>query len=216
MVGRKSQKKRQKQKMLYKMKGCNRTNRKQSGRGYSNSLAYSYGDLAYPNNNIYRGSNSNLAYTGGNTSSAYPNTGVNGSINFINPSNQRGGNSGFVSTPWTPKIGGWPGVNPETGSGNYYKHNYYNNGDPQTAMKDVGPPPFTGGKSKRKTKRKKQKGGLFNNNSFGQDIVNLARQAQFNLGSTYNALAGYSAPVNPLPWKGQLTNVSSNVNNIRY
>jgi hypothetical protein len=37
-----------------------------------------------------------------------------------------------------------------------------------------------------------------------QDLINLGRQFQFGLGSAYNALAGYSSPVNPLPWRDQL------------
>jgi hypothetical protein len=57
----------------------------------------------------------------------------------------------------------------------------------------------------KKTKKmgKKQKGGTLSN-FMGQDLINLGRQFQFGLGSAYNALAGYSAPVNPLPWKDQL------------
>lgn len=41
-------------------------------------------------------------------------------------------------------------------------------------------------------------------NFMSNDLVNLGRQMQYGVGSAYNALAGYSAPVNPLPWKGQL------------
>jgi hypothetical protein len=43
-----------------------------------------------------------------------------------------------------------------------------------------------------------------------QDLVNLGRNAMFNIGSAYNGLNGYSAPVNPLPYKDQLVN-SQNV-----
>lgn len=41
-------------------------------------------------------------------------------------------------------------------------------------------------------------------NFMSNDLVNLGRQLQYGVGSAYNALSGYSAPVNPLPWKGQL------------
>lgn len=106
---------------------------------------------------------------------------------------------GLVGTPWTPSIGGWPGVNGIPGDSNYIAPNQYNV-DPQTAMVNVGAnPPFTVG---GKRKMIKQKGGTLSN-FIGQDLINLGRQFQFGIGSAYNALAGYSAPVNPMPWKGQ-------------
>jgi hypothetical protein len=69
-------------------------------------------------------------------------------------------------------------------------------------MVDVGAnPPFLNGGKRRQTRQRRQRGG---SNFMGQDLINLGRQFQFGLGSAYNALAGYSAPVNPLPWKDQL------------
>ena len=38
-----------------------------------------------------------------------------------------------------------------------------------------------------------------------QDLLNLGNDISFNVNSAYNALNGYSAPVNPLPYKDQLT-----------
>lgn len=38
-----------------------------------------------------------------------------------------------------------------------------------------------------------------------QDLLNLGNDISFNVKSAYNALNGYSAPVNPLPYKDQLT-----------
>jgi hypothetical protein len=49
---------------------------------------------------------------------------------------------------------------------------------------------------------RKQRGGTLSN-FMGQDLINLGRQFQFGVGSAYNALAGYSSPVNPMPWKDQ-------------
>jgi hypothetical protein len=46
-----------------------------------------------------------------------------------------------------------------------------------------------------------QRGGGF----LPQDLVNLGRDFSFNMKSTYNALNGNNAPVNPLPYKDQLT-----------
>ena len=119
--------------------------------------------------------------------------------------NMKGGNigipypNGLVGAPFTPSnIGGWPGVDGISGDRNYSAQNMYLQ-DPQTAMKDLGNPPFSGGR------RGKQKGGNLSN-FMGQDLINLGRQFQFGLGSAYNALAGYSAPINPMPWKDQLPN----------
>ena len=48
---------------------------------------------------------------------------------------------------------------------------------------------------------KNKKGGAL----IPQDLINLGRDLTFNLGSAYNALNGYKAPVNPIPYKDQLT-----------
>jgi hypothetical protein len=124
-----------------------------------------------------------------------------------NKKKQIGGNSGIpypnglVGTPWTPSVGGWPGVNGVPGDSNYISPNQLKT-DPLTSIINVGAnPPFTVGGANR-SRRRKQKGGTLSN-FLGQDLINLGRQFQFGLGSTYNALAGYSAPVNPLPWKDQ-------------
>jgi hypothetical protein len=118
--------------------------------------------------------------------------------------------NGLVGSPWTPSIGGWPGVNGIPGDRNYYAANTYSNGDPQTAMVNVGSnPPFLN----LKGGKRKQTGGTLSN-FLGQDLINLGRQFQFGLGSAYNALAGYSSPTNPLPWKGQFPNTSLNTKTI--
>jgi hypothetical protein len=103
-----------------------------------------------------------------------------------------------VGSPWTPSIGGWPGVDGVPGDSNYYPVNTYNN-DISRQMVDVGAnKPFLN----MKGGKKKQKGGTLSN-FMGQDLINLGRQFQFGVGSAYNALAGYSAPINPMPWKDQ-------------
>jgi len=135
---------------------------------------------------------------------------------------QKGGKypDGLVGTPWTPN----PSSNELIpGNGNHYALNTYDN-DVSRQMVDVGAnPPYlylNGGKKHIKTKMKKmkkmtkknQKGGNLSN-FLAQDLINLGRQAQFGLGSAYNALAGYQQPVNPLPWKDQMThNSNSNMN----
>jgi hypothetical protein len=110
---------------------------------------------------------------------------------------------GLVGTAWKPNIDSWPGVNGVPGDSNYYPVNNYNN-DISRQMVDVGAnPPFLN----MKGGKQKQKGGFL-----GQDLINLGRQFQFGVGSAYNALAGYPAPTNPMPWKGQFqTNMDINL-----
>ena len=112
--------------------------------------------------------------------------------------------NGLAGSPWTPASSGWPGVDGVGGNRNYLAPNEYNV-DPQTAMVATGAnPPFSvGGR-----RRRKQKGGT-TSNFLSQDLINLGRQFQYGVGSVYNGLLGYSAPVNPLPWKGQLQNTPS-------
>jgi hypothetical protein len=114
----------------------------------------------------------------------------------------KGGNAGIpypnglVGSPWTPSVGGWPGVDGIPGDRNHFSENTYNN-DISRQMVDVGANrPFLN----MKAGNRKQKGGFL-----GQDLINLGRQFQFGIGSAYNALAGFERPVNPLPWKDQLT-----------
>jgi len=107
--------------------------------------------------------------------------------------------NGLVGAPWTPSIGGWPGVDGVPGNNNYYPMNELKV-DPRNAIINLGAnPPFN-----MKAGKKTQKGGTLSN-FLTQDLINLGRQFQFGIGSAYNALAGYQAPVNPLPWKDQFS-----------
>jgi hypothetical protein len=113
--------------------------------------------------------------------------------------------NGLAGAPWTPAISGWPGVDGVGGNRNYLAVNKYNV-DPQTAMIATGAnPPFSVGGGKR---GRKQKGGALSN-FLSQDLINLGRQFQYGVGSVYNGLLGYSAPVNPMPWKGQLPDTAN-------
>jgi hypothetical protein len=93
----------------------------------------------------------------------------------------------------------WPGTSSVSGDNNHYALNTYSPVDISRQMQNVGgQPPFLGGG--RKNKSRKQKGGTFSNFLY-QDLVNVGRQFQYGVGSTYNALRGYDAPVNPMPWQ---------------
>ena len=115
--------------------------------------------------------------------------------------------NGLAGSPWTPAISGWPGVDGIQGDRNHFPLNTYKN-DISRQMVDVGPnPPFVvGGRKRVKGRTQKQRGGTLSN-FLTQDLVNLGRQVQFGVGSAYNALSGYSAPVNPLPWKDQYARI---------
>jgi hypothetical protein len=107
--------------------------------------------------------------------------------------------NGLVGSPWTSSTSEWPGVSGVPGNNNYYPVNTYNN-DVSRQMIDVGAnKPFLNIKG---GKKRKQRGGTLSN-FLGQDLINLGRQFQFGMGTAYNALAGYSSPVNPMPWKDQ-------------
>ena len=133
----------------------------------------------------------------------------------LNKMSMKGGNpgipypNGLVGKQWTPAIGGWPGVDGISGGRNYLANNTYNTDISRQMVSPGANPPFlTGGKKQRKSqlyrnKTRKQRGGTLSN-FLGQDLINLGRQFQFGVGSAYNALSGYPAPVNPLPWKDQL------------
>jgi hypothetical protein len=147
---------------------------------------------------------SSCKMTGGNAGIPYPN--------------------GLVGSAWTPLTSGWPGVDGVQGGRNFLAPNNYHT-DVQTAIISTGSqPPFSIGGNQQKIgkhqkigkrfkTRKNQSGGTVSN-FLGQDLINLGRQFHFGLGSAYNALAGYSAPVNPLPWTGQLAN-TPNLSTIR-
>jgi hypothetical protein len=139
--------------------------------------------------------------------------------------------NGLVGSPWSPSVADWPGVNNIPGDHNYLSQNTYPT-DIQTSIIDSNSMfRFKGGKTRKGCKREKgdktrkggkrekggktKKGGKHHlrggtmSNFLGEDLVNMGRQFQFGLGSAYNSLAGYNAPVNPLPWKDQLTNTST-------
>jgi len=100
----------------------------------------------------------------------------------------------FTGQPWTASH--WPSQNGVGSNNNHYKLNLYHQ-DPQTMM-------IVGGKKTKKRKNKKMKrsrrrgGGLI-----PDSIMNLGRSLSYNMGSSFNALNGYPAPVNPLPYKDQ-------------
>jgi hypothetical protein len=122
--------------------------------------------------------------------------------------------NGLLGQAWTPSVAGWPGVDGVSMNRNHLGYNTYAPNDVSRQMVDTGAsPPFLGGnKSSRRKKsmnksKRNQKGGILSN-FLGQDLINLGRQFQFNAGSSYNAIKGYASPINPMPWKDQMTHKS--------
>jgi hypothetical protein len=120
----------------------------------------------------------------------------------------------FIGSPWGTSLKSWPGID-GIGSDRNYLKNYENviQNDPQQQMltSDAGyltKNSMVGGytyKSRDSSVSSKKGGGLV-----PQDLVNLGRDFTFNLKSAYNALNGYPSPVDPAPYKGQLTGVLNN------
>ena len=122
----------------------------------------------------------------------------------------------FVGNAWAANAGRWPGVQGIAGVTNHFSP-YDVTKDPNLqsiSERDGGifpQPVWTGGRrhhipasattgGKRMSKRMRKTGGGI----IPQDLINGGRNIMYGLGSTYNAMAGYPAPVNPLPYKDQL------------
>lgn len=118
----------------------------------------------------------------------------------------------FVGSPLTQN--NLPGEKGIGGDANYYKLNINNNPQNQTSMNNSGylrKNSMVGGYIYKKSSKSsptsysKRGGGLI-----PQDLVNLGRDFSYNFKTAYNALNGYNAPVNPAPYKGQLTRALNN------
>jgi len=108
----------------------------------------------------------------------------------------------FVGSAWGPNVSQWPAIDGVGGDRNYF--NPYNlNKDPalQMSLNDAGYKTAYSKVGGRKRRSNKKGGGVM-----PQDLTNLGNNLGFNFKSAYNALNGYPAPVNPLPYKDQLSN----------
>jgi hypothetical protein len=110
-----------------------------------------------------------------------------------------GGSPAFVGAPITPTTGGnYYKLNPETNNPNDPSVIMANRNNPAPLHSAFG---FKGGRGK-KSKKVKRGGGF---NIIPQDLVNLGRLFTYNAGSSYNAIHGFKPPVNPMPYKDQMT-----------
>ena len=123
-------------------------------------------------------------------------------IHHANPTmklHMMGGNvPTLIGAPWTPtNLPGQAGLDGQT---NYYALNKYTPFDPQTENIISERNQMTLGGARRRAKRTMKRGGGL----IPQDLVNLGRNITYGVGSAYNAINGYAAPVNPMPYNGQL------------
>ena len=149
--------------------------------------------------------------------------------NSIQVASQSGGNNvlkplpgPFEGSAWGPNLK-WPGMNGIGGDENYFKPyntNYGSTSYQLPADADAGylnPMSLVGGyrynKSHSKTSSRATSNSISSKRGGGlvpQDLVNLGRDFNYNLKTAYNAFNGYKAPVDPSPYKGQLTGTLSN------
>lgn len=124
--------------------------------------------------------------------------------------------NGLIGDAWGGSVSKWPGVDGVDGGRNYLAPNMYKV-DPQTqgvinerAVQMGGRKCRCGGRkckcgsrknryiAKNRSRYSKRAGGLL-----PQDLVNLGRNMAFGLGSSFNTVRGYAAPVNPSPFMDQ-------------
>ena len=179
--------KKTKMQRLYKQKGCSKRGKRGGGCGCGSSFG--------GQGPAMKGGNCAMCLQqGGSTLSPYP------------------PQPAFVGVPWKGDIGNWPGVAGQDGVTNHFAMNKYVPYDPvagvmQERAGSLFLGEYTGGgkkKSKRMRKMSKKRGGGL----IPQDLVNFGRTFTYGLGSAYNAINGYQQPVNPLPYKDQLTNAT--------
>lgn len=142
--------------------------------------------------------------------------------NFYKPASPITGPN--VGSNWGTNFNKWPGVDGISGNRNSlpYNHDVYKNPSYQQSMNDSGYKylnskiggykynkikknvSFSTSHTQRSPKFKKiyKRGG---SSLVPQALGNLKNEIGFNFNSAYNALNGYPAPVDPLPYKGQLT-----------
>jgi hypothetical protein len=173
--------------------------------------------LSVKSMNMYGGESAilGIGQNGGNCAMC----GQQGGSNFYKPIGPMPGP--LVGSAWGPNK--LPGENGIGSYRNYFKP-YNTNNDPQQQMlpadADAGylnKNSIVGGYTYKK-RNSNAKYNLENSNykvySYNskkggglvpQDLVNLGRDFNYNFKSAYNALNGYNAPVDPAPYKGQLT-----------
>jgi hypothetical protein len=94
---------------------------------------------------------------------------------------QRGGLKAFTGSDWGTSVSQWPGVSGQANNLAYNNHN-----------------------TELQTRVIQERVGQNGGGLIPDAILNLGRSITYGAGSAYNTLNGYSAPVNPLPYKDQM------------
>ena len=115
----------------------------------------------------------------------------------------------IVGEPWGAPVSQWPGVDGIGGNRNWLQYNNYPT-DISRQMKLGGRKNTTSSTASSSSydSESNMSSSSYTTNGGGlvpQDLVNLGSNTAFNFKSAYNAINGYPAPVNPLPYKDQLT-----------
>jgi hypothetical protein len=115
-----------------------------------------------------------------------------------------------IGKPWGGSPNQWPTMDGISNNRNYLSNSSnVINRDPQlqTSMNASGYKTLNslvGGKRRNKSRK------IWGGSLIPQDLVNLGSDLSFNLNSAYNAMNGYKAPVNPLPYKDQFSQSMNN------
>jgi hypothetical protein len=121
-----------------------------------------------------------------------------------------GSDPAVIGPAWTGAVSTWPGVSGVDGQTNNFALNSYPAPvDLQTqSTSERGGSIFPTDNAKylvkggSKRKHVKRGGGFL-----PQDLVNMGRSVVYGFGSAYNAMNGYPAPVDPLPFKDHYTRI---------
>ena len=113
----------------------------------------------------------------------------------------------ILGSPWSTLVKGLPGENGISGDRNYlasYASSITNDPQQQMSMLNSGYK-FGGGNNRRHNRRHRKTNKRGGSSFIPTDLLNLGRNVNYSINSTYNTLKGYNPPVNPLPYKHQLT-----------
>lgn len=196
--------------------GCGSCGCPLSPMSWSQMNKYGGGYASYPNvlnRPVLQGDGSILGVgQNGGTCSACSQIPVQSGGSFYKPSAPIPGP--FVGSSWSAdKLPGTNGVGSDRNYLDSYSKVIGNDPQLQMSMNNSGYRTLNsmvGGytynkKSNSSSVSSKKGGGLV-----PQDLVNLGRDFTYNLKSAYNTLNGYNSPVDPAPYKGQLTGALSN------
>ena len=119
----------------------------------------------------------------------------------------------FINQAWGSSPYKWPGVDGISSNHTWLPYNKYIHDVPRQ-IKLGGSTTNTRRRNTRSNTKSNTKSNIKSNKKtikrggslFPQDLVNVGRNISFNFNSAYNSLNGYKAPINPLPYKDQLTN----------